>query len=315
MTAAQTTTPSRAARRRERQGVVLCIASTSGFAAIVIAAKLAYSDGANAITLLTVRFAIAAPVLWLLVARRAAARDGLRRDALVMLLLGGGLYSAETGLVYSALARLNASLVELLLFVYPALVMLGALALRLEAPSRGRLFALVIATSGVALVLTGSAAGMLDPLGAALALGGALLYACYILLVSGMGGQMHPIVLSACVCTGAAVALGASASASGSLHLGMGPAAWGLNVAIALTTVVALSAFVGGVARVGPSRASILATMEPVLVYVLAVLIFDDRLTPLQAGGGALVVAAAVALQLRPRRWQPKPPPGSTPHL
>ena len=56
-----------------------------------------------------------------------------------------------------------------------------------------------------------------------------------------------------------------------------------------------MSAFLGGVARLGPGRASILGTLEPPIACLLAFLVFGERLAPLQLVGGALVASA--------RRW------------
>jgi drug/metabolite transporter (DMT)-like permease len=50
---------------------------------------------------------------------------------------------------------------------------------------------------------------------------------------------------------------------------------------------------------VGPTRASIISTLEPVFTALLAVLLLGERLTLLQTGGIALVVLGAVAAQVK----------------
>ena len=49
----------------------------------------------------------------------------------------------------------------------------------------------------------------------------------------------------------------------------------------------------------GPTTASILATVEPLVTVVLAFLVFGETLGPVQIAGGALVVSAVVVLNLR----------------
>jgi drug/metabolite transporter (DMT)-like permease len=295
--------PAETATRREHHGALLCVLSAASFASVVILAKVAYAEGADPLALLTVRFAVAAAVLWLLAARAGALRFRSRRDPLLALALGGLVYSSQTGMVFAALERIDASLTELLVFSFPALVVLGAAALGRERFTRRRLVALAMAMAGVALVLAGATAGALDLLGTTFGLAAALLYAGYVLSVARVAGRMHALALAALVCSGSALALGAAGAAAGSFGQGMSAAAWALGVALALgSTVVAVAAFLGGVARLGPSRASILATLEPPIACGLAFLVFGERLTPLQLAGGALVVAAAVALQLRPVR-------------
>jgi len=59
---------------------------------------------------------------------------------------------------------------------------------------------------------------------------------------------------------------------------------------------VAILAFIAGLARVGPTDAATLSTLEPVGTAVLAVSLLGETLAPLQILGGALIVLAAVAV-------------------
>jgi drug/metabolite transporter (DMT)-like permease len=287
------------ARRREREGVALCVVTAASFAALVVFAKLAHAAGASISSVLAPRFAIASAVLGLLAARRGVA-GVTPRDALAALLLGMVLYAGETLLMFKALARIDASLVELLAFTYPAFVVLGAIALRREAPSRRRLAALALASGGVVLVLAGSMRSTPHPALLVLPLGSALGYATYVLMAQRLGERIHPLTFASLVCCGAAIAFGAGGAANGSLDLAMGPTAWFWTLAITLgATVVPMSAFLAGVARLGSGRASILAMLEPPLAIVACALVFGERLGPEQLAGGTLVLAAAVTLQLR----------------
>ena len=290
--------------RREREGVLLGLVAASGFAGMVVAAKPAYDAGADVLTLLAGRFTIAAVLLWLLAARRGVVRGITRRDALMALGLGAFVYSAETALAFAALERMDASLTELLLFSYPAIVVLGSILLRHEPPSRRRLGALALAMGGITLVLAGGGvSGGGDPLGIALSLGAAVLFAAYVLISGQVGMRLHTLTLSALVCSGTALALALAGTVSGTLNPGMGWEAWAWTAGIAVgSTVIALSAFLGVVARLGASRASILAMTEPGIACVLAFALFGERLAPLQILGGVLVVGAALVLQLRPVR-------------
>ena len=69
---------------------------------------------------------------------------------------------------------MDASLTSLLLYIYPALVFAGAVAVGRERADRARIAALAAASAGVVLVLAGGARGTLDPVGVALALGAAV---------------------------------------------------------------------------------------------------------------------------------------------
>jgi drug/metabolite transporter (DMT)-like permease len=65
---------------------------------------------------------------------------------------------------------------------------------------------------------------------------------------------------------------------------------------------MAVSLFFAGLKRVGPTTASILSTVEPVVTVILAFLVFGELLGPLQLLGGAFVIAAVLVLgSYRPR--------------
>src|SRR3954452_3223501 len=185
---------------REREGLLLCLVSAAGFGAMAIFAKEAYATGLDVTTLLALRFPIAAAMLWALI--------GLRRRPVGSprgLAAGGVLglwYAAQAGLFFSALERIDAGLASLLLYIYPALVTLGAFALGRERPDRRRVGALALASAGVVLVLAGGGTGELDAVGAALALGAAGAYTVYILASDRMAATTAPVPFAASVVTG-----------------------------------------------------------------------------------------------------------------
>ena len=191
---------------RHHGGVLLILVSALGFGAMAIFAKLAYDHGAGAATLLTLRFLLAALVLWAIVAVRRRPRPD-RRTVVAGAGLGLFGYSVQAGCYFAALHHLDASLTALLLYVYPALVFLGAVVLGRDHADRRRMIALLLATGGAVLVLAGSGTGDLDALGVALGLGAVFAYAIYILVVHSVTRGIEPFLLSALIATGAATTL------------------------------------------------------------------------------------------------------------
>ena len=117
---------------------------------------------------------------------------------------------------------------------------------------------------------------------------------------------MRPRVLAALVCTGAAVVLTVGSVLLGELRPGeLTVAGWGSLAGLAaVSTVAAIALFFAGLRRVGPTTASILATVEPLVTVVLAFLVFGETLGAIQLAGGALVLVAVLVLhvQFGPRR-------------
>jgi drug/metabolite transporter (DMT)-like permease len=289
-------------------GTFLCLASATAFGAMAVLGKLAYDDGATVGTLLAIRFLLAAALFWALVlgggaARELRALDG--RDVAVGLALGACGYAIQAGCYFAALERIDASLLSLLLYTFPAMVAVAAFALGRERIDRRRLGALVLASGGLVLVVAGAGAGALDALGAALGLSAAAVYTTYILVSQGIVGRVTPRLLSALVCTGAAASLTVGSVVLGELRPGeLTAAGWGWLACLAVvSTVAAVSLFFAGLKRVGPTTASIVSTAEPVVTVLLAFLVFGELLGPIQLLGGALVLGAVLVLaSYRPRQ-------------
>jgi drug/metabolite transporter (DMT)-like permease len=280
-----------------RLGAALVLGSAAGFGAMGVFGKLAFDAGVGIVTLLFVRFAIAAPVFWLVVAARRALTAAPARSLLLGLALGGVGYAAQSGLYFAALLRMDAWLLALLLYTYPAFVTVAAIGLGRETPSRRRIGALLVSSSGVALVLAGAASGGFDALGAAMGLGAALTYTAYILVCDTV--ELEALPLSALVTTGAALTFGVVAAASGSWDTGFAAEGWlWIGLIAAVSTVSAIVLFFAGLRRVGPSMAAILSTLEPPVTVGLAFLVFGESLTAVQLAGGLLVLGAIVALNV-----------------
>jgi drug/metabolite transporter (DMT)-like permease len=287
--------------RRCQHGVVgalLCILSAAGFGAMAIFGKLAYDEGVEVGELLLVRFALAAAALMAVAVAGGALRGLSRRAVLASLAMGAVGYATQSGLFFSALERMDASLLALVLYTYPVLVCVVAVALGRERASARRVGALVVSSAGVALVLAGAASGSFDALGAAMGFAAALAYTTYIMVGDRAVAGVPLLALTALVCTGAAATFLAAALVRGGPELSFGAAGLGWIAAIALvSTVGALLAFFAGLARVGPSAAAILSIFEPVVTVALAAAVFGESLSAVQLAGAALVLAAVVVMQ------------------
>jgi drug/metabolite transporter (DMT)-like permease len=296
---------------RATAGALLCLVSAAGFGAMAIFGKLAYDAGVSTLTLLLVRFTLAGAIFGAVI----AVRPGLRlrgaggRALAIGLALGAVGYATQAGLFFAALRRLDASLLALLLYTYPAWVTLSAFALGRETPTRRRLIALALSSTGLVVVLLGAASGEFDGASAVMGVGAALAYTAYILIADSAGPALPPIQLSALVCAGATVTFAVVGLAFGAIDLGFEDQGWlWLGLIAVVSTAVPIAAFFAGMARVGPSTASILSTFEPVVTVTLAYLAFSERLSALQLGGAALVIAAAVMLATPGGAHEPAPP-------
>lgn len=284
-------------RRGDTAGLVLVVVSAVSFGSLGIFGKLASRHGITLPTLLGLRFALAAAALWgLALWRHDVRRLGARRTAGVILM--GVFYVLQAAAFFSSLRTIPAAITSILLYVYPVLVTLLARVVVHEPLTRMRLLALALACLGVLLVVGPSPTGHLDLGGVLLGLTSAVVYSTYI-LTGGVLLRDVPALYATAIITsvGGACYLGFGA-ATGQLHR-PDAAGWGIVAGIAvIPTLIAASAFLAGLSRVGPTRASIVSTLEPATTALLAALLLGEGLGALRLVGGAVVLAAAVLVSL-----------------
>ena len=133
-------------------GVGFALLSAASFGVMPVLGKLAYDDGADPVGLLAARFTVAGfALLGLALARGEALPRG--RTLTALCLLGGVGYVTQSLCYFFALERISAGLTALLLYFYPALVVvLGGLLLR-DRPRPLALGCVALATVGTILTI------------------------------------------------------------------------------------------------------------------------------------------------------------------
>ncbi|WP_317205896.1 DMT family transporter [Janthinobacterium sp.] len=288
-----------------RRAVALVLLSAVGFGSMALFAKAAYASGVTPSTLLALRFVLAAlmlaPLVW--IKGWALPRGRVLAGYIVM----GCMYTAQSQSYFTALLHASSGLVGMLLYVYPVLVTLLALLLGWERLDRRMLTLMLVAVGGMAITLGGKLQG--EPIGIALALLAATIYAVYILLgnrLSRSRQDTNPMAACVVIMSTAGVTNTGLALWSG-VALPATAGGWLAVAAIALfSTAVAIACFLSGVKAVGAAQASILSTLEPVITLGLGVAMLHESVSASQLLGGALVLTAVVLLAQRaPARATP----------
>ncbi len=289
-------------------GTLLCLASGLAFGTMGPFGKLAYGEGSDAGTLLVARFTIASVLFGALLIVTGAPRP-TRTEVRMGLTFGAVGYTVQAATFFLALQRIEAPLVSLVVYTFPAMVAAASVALGRERLTRRKVVALSLSLTGLALVVAGAGLGQLDLLGVGLALLSALVYTVYLLASERRVADCRPLTLSTFVCVGAAAAFLLFTGATGSFHPGaVSPLGWlWLTGLAAVPTVAAIGLLYAGLRQAGPTTSSILATVDPVVAVVLAFVIFGESLGPVQLAGGALVLSAVLVLQARLRAGRTAP--------
>jgi drug/metabolite transporter (DMT)-like permease len=207
-------------------------------------------------------------------------------------------YVGQSLCYFVAIQHAQASLVALLLYLYPCYVTLLAAWWLGESLTLPKCAALALCIGGSALMVGG---GHGQTLGVVLALVAALIYSVYIVVGARFVRHVDPLAISAVVCIAAAVTL-AAAGLVGAMRgapprFPHEPGGWAALAAIAfVSTVTAMLAFFAGLQRLGAARTSMLSTLEPIVTVVLAALLLGEALSVVQCVGGALILVAVLWL-------------------
>lgn len=286
------------AHRSTSQATLLVVVSACCFGSIPILITLAIGSGARLIDALVWRYAIAALLLVVVSGGIGAIRSAGDRAVALLVLAGGG-QAVIAFVSLSALKYIPAASLTFLFYTYPAWLAVISAVRGTERLTGPRALALGLSLAGLALMVGMPGAGGLNPLGVALALSAALLYALYIPMIGHLGRDLAPAVTSSYASAGAAVTLVAASLFQGGPRVELSSLAWtAIGVLAVVCTVLAFIAFLRGLAVIGPVRTAIISTVEPFWTALLAGVVLGQPIGPRTLTGGMLIAAAVIAIQV-----------------
>ncbi len=218
------------------------------------------------------------------------------------------LFANQLSFVY-ALKFTTATTVALLFGTLPIFTAILARGSGVEHLSVRFWTAALLSFAGVALVAAGSGGNLSTNLkGDALAVSGSITWAGYSVAISPLMRRYSPFRLSAVFLAAVTVPL----SLAGSQQLAnqsfdFGALVWlGFAFAVLGPLVTTNLLWFTAIDRVGPSRASLFANLQPFLAAIIALLLLSEKITTVQVLGGLAIGGGIV---LASRRGPPPEPP------
>jgi drug/metabolite transporter (DMT)-like permease len=280
---------------RSLRGIVATLLATlfSGLAPII--GKLAYQAGVDPVTLVAMRTALAAALLWLfylLLWRRYIVIGWHNLLGCVGMGIANGVGSL---LYYNGLLRVDASLAHLLYSMYPFWVFIFLSA------AGHPISRLVVLRLGLALfsvfLLTWQGAGVADPLGVTLMLGAGALYGFHLVLGQWTLADVDPRTVTLYVLTTMAVVVGAARLAQARSLEQISLEGWAaiLLLAVFPTALARLLTF-AGLRRLGGIQSSLLGIAEVLVALTFAFFLLGESFTLVQWIGAGMFVASALLI-------------------
>ena len=286
------------------RGTLMVFAAAAGFGTIGVFGEVAASIDLALSTLLPVRFTLATAAVCAVAAARGWSLPEARRDRLAALGLGV-VYTLMTLAFFVSLRYLTAGLATVVLYTYPAMLVLLSAAALDEPVTPRKAAALCLATVGVGLVAWTGTAGA-DPVGIALALGSAACYAAYTAGSRYVVPRATPEGVMLGVLVGTTLSMALYGVVDGGLAGPAGADQWGVVLGIAVVSTVAPHLlFYEGISRLEAGRVGVVSTVEPVVAVVLGAALLGERVTAVVVAGGALVLGGVVLVHRGPRGGAP----------
>jgi drug/metabolite transporter (DMT)-like permease len=268
------------------------------------ATKLAFTE-IPPLAFTAMRFALATLVIHLILRRREG-RRALPPGALGPLILMGVLGNSAYQLFFmEGLARVSATKSALILTSLPAMVTLGAWALKIEQVTVRQRWAVVVATIGVLVVLFARGGSLDSGIGAGelFLLGGVVTWTTYTLLLRHYRLKMSSLSLTAwTLYTGTPLLiLTGLPQLSRTDWGGISTLGWGgVLYASILSLVAAYILWNRGVAELGAARASVYNCLVPFVATLIAMVGLGERPGLMHLLGGAIIVTGVVMTRQAP---------------
>ena len=303
-------------------GVILGLVAAILYSLKAVFVKLAYlpteglAEQVPPITLMMLRLGFSFPVYLVILAwvwRRAETKPSMRQICLAM---GTGIiaYYLCTLLDFTGLQYITAQLERLLLFTYPAFVILFGALFFGGTLTRWGVAAVALAYAGLVIVFIGGDITQSSNLwlGSGLVISCAMLFAFYQLLAKKFIDKIGPQLFTCLAMLGAAVAIFmhffvSAVSQDGVVAaLSLPPRIYLLGLTIAVFSTLLPSFFMNiAIGRIGAQRVAMLGMIGPLATIVAAILVLGEPFG-LWDGVGTIVTLAGIALYMKSSNAKPR---------
>jgi drug/metabolite transporter (DMT)-like permease len=287
--------------RDQRLGILFMFGSVLGYSFFAVFVKLLLAEGMTPIDIGVMRFSMAVMVFWAVRIGIGVSQRRFDLPRLSPIAIGAmGLMMALAALTgFFGLQRLPAATYLVLFYSYPMMAALIEMALGRRLPATGWI-ALLLTLAGVAIAAPDFSAGLTgdNAIGVMIAFVNGLVVAIYYIVGSRvLKGVRDSLGATAIIASGALTVM-----LIAGLLLGFNapptPTAWLLIIGMAVvSTVVPVFLLNQAIPRLGSAQSGIIASIEPIIVSVQAMLLLGEAMSAEQWIGALVIVGGIVVLQ------------------
>ncbi len=279
------------------KGILYIILSASAFGIMPILAKLSYRGGANTYTTLFLRFFFAAIMLLYYLKSKGISMKLTKKQLILVLIIGIFGFTFTTSSLFMSYNYISIGMASMIFYTYPSIVTLLSYLIYKEKIYLRKIISLIISLIGI-YILIDRASVTFNLKGIILAGIAALLYSLYVLGASHKEFKdINSYVLTFYITCASTVVMFIAAKTTGNFNIHISfYALVAILLLASISTVVALMAFLEGVRIIGPSKASIFSTIEPIVGLILGTVILGEPISSRIIIGSIMIVMSVVIL-------------------
>lgn len=273
------------------------IVAAVSFAVADVFSKMVLVAGSDVLTLSTFRSLFSLVVLFAWLQWRPPAVPHTPRQRWFSLGLGVLFTGVVFGL-FKAIELVEVPIAILIYFIYPLLTgMIGALIGIDKVSWRGGTAA-IAAFLGLALIVSAHP-GEIALAGLGFAIGAAVLRTAVLLITRAALRDADARLITWYSIVSSTAIFVVISLATWNWNGPQTALGWFSLIVVSITVTVAVLTLFMSIERIGPFRSALLMNLEPLLATILSAPLLGEVITPVQALGGAIMLAALVAFQLR----------------
>jgi probable blue pigment (indigoidine) exporter len=260
-------------------------------------AKVALAAGADVLSLALCRGVVGVAILFCYLRIGVPPLPATPRERFIALGLGV-LFAAIVFGLFKAIQLITVQIAVLTYFIYPLLTGIAGAIFGIERLSWRGLLAAIVAFFGLALMI-GAYPRALSIAGLAFAVEAALCRTAFLLIARRTLQKLDPRLTTWYSLLSSTAVFVAAAAATLNWQAPQTAYGWVAVLVVSVCTAVAVLTLYMSTIRIGPFRSALIMNLEPLLAALLSIPLLGEIMTPVQAVGGAIMLAALVAFQLK----------------
>ncbi|HEY8892364.1 MAG TPA: EamA family transporter [Clostridium sp.] len=279
------------------KGFLYIVLSACSFGIMPILAKLSYRGGSNTYTTLFFRFFFAAIMLLYYLKSKGISLKLSKKQLYLVLIIGVFGFTLTSISLFTSYNYISIGMASMIFYTYPAIVTLLSYVLYKEKVHGRQIISLIISLIGIYILIDRGSVNF-NLKGIVLAGIAALMYSLYVLGASNKEFKtINSYVLTFYISCASAIVMFIAANTSNNFKIHISFYALVAILLLAfISTVVALMAFLEGVRIIGPSKASIFSTIEPIVALTLGTLILGEPISSRIVIGSIMIIMSVVIL-------------------